>query len=42
MLKLQLRTPAAEDHERDVVQVKGGVADYYVLGEIDYLQLRSE
>ena len=24
------------------MQVKGGVSDYYVLGEIDYEQLRSE
>lgn len=34
--------PAVEDYLRDVVQVKGGVSDYYVLGEIDYLALRKE
>jgi hypothetical protein len=33
---------AVEDYLRDVVQVKGGVSDYYVLGEIDYLALRNE
>ncbi len=34
--------PVVEDYLRDVVQVKGGVSDYYVLGEIDYLALRKE
>lgn len=38
----RLRAPAVEDYLRDVVQVKGGVSDYYVLGEIDYLTLRKE
>jgi hypothetical protein len=38
----RLRAPAMEDYLRDVVQVKGGVSDYYVLGEIDYLALRKE
>jgi len=38
----RIRAPASEDFARDVVQVKGGLADYYVLGEIDYLQLRAE
>lgn len=38
----RLRAPAVEDYLRDVVQVKGGVVDYYVLGEIDYLSLRKE
>lgn len=38
----RIRAPAVEDYLRDVVQVKGGVSDYYVLGEIDYLALRKE
>jgi hypothetical protein len=38
----RIRAPAIEDYARDVVQVKGGVSDYYVLGEIDYQQLRAE
>lgn len=38
----RIRAPASEDYARDVVQVKGGVADYYVLGEIDYIRLRAE
>ncbi|SES65377.1 Reverse transcriptase (RNA-dependent DNA polymerase) [Nitrosospira multiformis] len=38
----RLRVPAVEDYLRDVVQVKGGISDYYVLGEIDYLALRKE
>ena len=38
----RIRAPANQDYARDVVQVKGGVSDYYVLGEIDYEQLRLE
>ncbi|MGV3680538.1 MAG: RNA-directed DNA polymerase [Acidovorax sp.] len=38
----RIRAPASEDYARDVVQVKGGVSNYYVLGEIDYKQLRLE
>lgn len=38
----RIRAPAIQDYARDVVQVKGGVSDYYVLGEIDYEQLRAE
>jgi hypothetical protein len=38
----RIRAPAIEDYARDVVQVKSGVSDYYVLGEIDYQQLRAE
>jgi hypothetical protein len=38
----RIRCPAVEDYARDVVQVKGGLSDYYVLGEIDYKQLRRE
>jgi len=38
----RIRVPAKEDYLRDVVQVKGGISDYYVLGEIDYQALRRE
>ncbi|WP_434130688.1 RNA-directed DNA polymerase [Methylocaldum sp. GT1BB] len=38
----RIRAPAKHDYLRDIVQVKGGVGDYYVLGEIDYLGLRKE
>lgn len=38
----RIRAPKADDFARDVVQVKGGIADYYVLGELDIVQLRSE
>ena len=38
----RIRAPAKEDYLRDLVQVKGGTIDYYVLGEVDYLALRKE
>jgi hypothetical protein len=38
----RIRIPAKEDYLRDVVQVKGGISDYYVLGKIDYQALRIE
>lgn len=38
----RIRSPAIRDFNRDVVQVKGGVNDFYVLGEINYSQLRTE
>ena len=38
----RIRAPASQDYLRDIVQVKGGVSDYYVLGEIDYERLRGE
>lgn len=38
----RIRSPAKESFGRDVVQVKGGISDYYVIGEIDYLRLRKE
>lgn len=38
----RIRVPAKEDYLRDVVQVKGGISDYYVLGQIDYQALRRE
>ena len=37
-----MRCKRTVGYARDVVQVKGGVSDYYVLGEIDYRQLRKE
>lgn len=38
----RIRAPANNDYERDIVQVKGGVTDFYVLGEIDFSKLRRE
>lgn len=38
----RIRSPAREPYLRDVVQVKGGIADYYVIGEMKYLTLRKE
>ncbi|CAE6840309.1 hypothetical protein R69746_06891 [Paraburkholderia aspalathi] len=38
----RIRAPANRDYARDVVQVKGGISDYYVVGNIDHHQLRNE
>lgn len=38
----RIRAPAAKDYARDIVQVKGGMSDYYVLGEIEHRKLRNE
>lgn len=38
----RIRAPTQKDYERDIVQVKGGISDYYVMGEIDYRRLRKE
>jgi hypothetical protein len=38
----RIRSPATNDFARDIVQVKGGEADYYVIGEIDCGKLRRE
>lgn len=38
----RIRSPAKSDYNRDIVQVKGGASDYYVIGEIDCVQLRKE
>lgn len=38
----RIRSPAVQPFERDLVQVKGGTADYYVIGELDYQALRKE
>ncbi len=38
----RIRAPANKDYARDIVQVKGGISDYYVLGNIDHQQLRKE
>ena len=37
----RIRAPYRDDYKRDVVRVKGGVSDYYVIGEIDYISLRK-
>jgi len=38
----RVRAPAIADHQRDLIQVKGGDSDFYVLGTIDYRALRRE
>ncbi|MCO5414716.1 RNA-directed DNA polymerase [Ralstonia mojiangensis] len=37
----RIRSPATKDYARDVVQVKGGISDYYVLGSIEHRALRK-
>lgn len=37
----RIRAPYKEDHKRDLIQVKGGISDFYVVGEIDFLALRK-
>ncbi|CND77784.1 RNA-directed DNA polymerase [Yersinia kristensenii] len=36
----RIRMPYKNEYERDLVRVKGGVSDYYVIGEIDHTSLR--
>lgn len=36
----RIRVPRKRDYERDVVRVKGGMADYFVIAELDVLALR--
>lgn len=38
----RIRAPFAKDYKRDVVQVKGGLSDYYVVGHLNHRTLRSE
>jgi predicted amidohydrolase len=38
----RLRVPAKIDHMRDVVRVKGGENDYFVIGRIEFIKLRKE
>jgi hypothetical protein len=37
----RIRVPAKEDYDRDVVRLKGGVTDYFVVGELDVPALRE-
>lgn len=37
----RIRAPYREEHKRDLVRVKGGVHDYFVIGEIEYKPLRD-
>lgn len=37
----RVRTPYRKSYKRDLVQLKGGVEDYFVIAEIDYLPLRD-
>lgn len=38
----RVRAPAALEYKRDIIQVKGGCSDYYVLGKVNFLSLRKE
>ncbi|MGC9200153.1 MAG: hypothetical protein ACP5E5_14670 [Acidobacteriaceae bacterium] len=38
----RIEVPAKESYRRDMVQVKGGVSDDYVIGQIDYQELRRD
>lgn len=37
----RIRSPKDKDYERDNVRVKGGISDYYVIGEIEFDRLRK-
>jgi hypothetical protein len=37
----RMRAPMKEHFKRDLVRVKGGLNDYFVIGEIDYVALRN-
>jgi hypothetical protein len=37
----RMRAPMKEHFKRDLVRVKGGLNDYFVIGEIDYAKLRK-
>jgi len=36
----RIRAPFKETYRRDSVQIKGGISDFYVIGEIDFIKLR--
>lgn len=36
----RIRVPAKEKHARDLVRIKGGLRDYFVIGKIDFESLR--
>lgn len=36
----RIRAPYRVNYERDVVRIKGGMSDYFVIAEIDYMALR--
>ena len=37
----RVRTPYYKQHMRDTVRIKGGISDYFVISEIDYMPLRA-
>jgi hypothetical protein len=37
----RIRAPYTEEYKRDLIQVKGGTSDFYVIGKIDYNDLRK-
>lgn len=37
----RIRGPYRKEHKRDLVRLKGGIHDYFVIGKIDYMSLRK-
>jgi hypothetical protein len=37
----RIRVPHKESYERDLIRVRGGLHDYFVIGEIDIDKLRK-
>ena len=37
----RIRAPFKEAHRRDSIRIKGGISDFYVIGEVDYISLRK-
>ncbi|WP_421204329.1 RNA-directed DNA polymerase [Aeromonas enteropelogenes] len=37
----RVRTPYSKSHMRDAVRIKGGISDYFIIAEIDYIPLRK-
>ncbi len=37
----RIRAPFKEAHRRDSIRIKGGIGDFYVIGDINYIALRK-
>ena len=37
----RIRVPYKNEYERDMIRIKGGISDFYVIGKIDYQKLRK-
>jgi hypothetical protein len=37
----RIRAPYRKDYQRDLVRLKGGIADHYILADMDYMLLRN-